>query len=273
MSTVTSRDGTVIDFDLYGDGPAVIFIGGATQYRAIDLGTRRTARLLADEGFAAVDYDRRGRGHSGDTSPWALEREVEDVAALIKAAGGTATLYSSSSGATVALAAAEAGVGVTALALYEPPFLAGVDHSEHLTTLRSLLAEGKNDEAMRYNMTAVIGVPSEVVDGMAGSPGWADMVAVAPTLVYDLTATHDVNTDPDWAARWSSITVPAIVCSGDQTFPGLPEAADAVAAALPTATRQILPGQGHGPTPEAIAPVLLRFLRYGPAKSGGDSRP
>ncbi|MEV0144878.1 MULTISPECIES: alpha/beta hydrolase [unclassified Nonomuraea] len=261
MSTVTSQDGTVIDYDRYGDGPAVVFIGGATQYRGIDPSTGQVARRLGAEGFTAIDYDRRGRGRSGDTAPWALEREVEDVAALIKAAGGTATLYSSSSGATVALAAATAGVGVTALALYEPPLFAGADHAEHLDTLRSLLATGKNDEAMRYNLTAVIGVPAEAVDGMAQSPGWADMVAVAPTLAYDLAAVHDVNVDPDWAGRWSSITVPTIVYSGDQTFPGMPEAADAVAAALPHATRRILPGQGHGPTPDAIVPVLLDFLR------------
>ncbi|WP_214415342.1 alpha/beta fold hydrolase [Sphaerisporangium fuscum] len=261
MSTVTSQDGTIIDYDRHGDGPAVIFVGGATQYRAIDQNTSQFAQRLAAEGFTAIDYDRRGRGRSGDTAPWALEREVEDVAALIKAAGGTATLYSSSSGATVALAAADAGVGVTALALYEPPLFAGVDHAEHIATLRSLLDAGKNDEAMRYNMTAVIGVPPQVVDGMAQSPGWADMVAVAPTLVYDLTACQEINTDPDWPGRWAAITVPAIVYSGDQTFPGMPEAADAVAAALPDATRRVLPGQGHGPTPDAIVPALLEFLR------------
>ncbi|MEV7011179.1 alpha/beta hydrolase [Streptosporangium sp. NPDC051022] len=261
MSTVTSQDGTVIDYDRYGDGPAVIFIGGATQYRAIDQSTGQIARRLAAEGFTAIDYDRRGRGRSGDTAPWALEREVEDLASLIKAVGGTTTLYSSSSGATVALAAADAGVGVTGLALYEPPLFAGADHAERLATLRSLSAAGKNDEAMRYNLTAVIGVPSEVVDGMAQGPGWADMVAVAPTLVYDLAAVHEINVDPDWAGRWASITVPAIVYSGDQTFPGMPEAADAVAAALPGATRRVLPGQGHGPAPEALAPVLLEFLR------------
>ncbi|MEV0971359.1 alpha/beta fold hydrolase [Microtetraspora glauca] len=261
MSTVTSQDGTVIDYDRYGDGPAVIFIGGATQYRAIDQNTRQVAQQLAAEGFTAIDYDRRGRGRSGDTAPWALEREIEDLAALIKAAGGTATLYSSSSGATVALAAAVAGIGVTALALYEPPLFAGADHAEHLATLHSLLAAGQNDEAMRYNLKAVIGIPSEVVDGMAQTPGWAEIVAVAPTLVYDLTAVHEINIDPDWATRWASIIVPTIVYSGDQTFPGLPEAADAVAAALPDATRRVLPGQGHGPTPEAIVPVLLEFLR------------
>ncbi|MET9064405.1 alpha/beta fold hydrolase [Streptosporangium sandarakinum] len=261
MSAVSSQDGTVIDYDLYGDGPAIIFIGGATQHRAIDKNTGQVAQRLAAEGFTAIDYDRRGRGRSGDTAPWALEREVEDLASLIKAAGGAATLYSSSSGATVALAAADAGIGVTALALYEPPLFAGVDLAEHLATLRSLLAAGKNDEAMRYNLKAVIGMPSDAVDGMAHAPGWAELVAVAPTLVYDLAAVHEINIDPDWAGRWHSITVPTIVYSGDQTFPGMPEAADAVAAAIPNATRRTLPGQGHGPAPDAIVPVLLEFLR------------
>ncbi|GII80160.1 alpha/beta hydrolase [Sphaerisporangium rufum] len=260
MSTTTSLDGTIIDYDRYGDGPAVIFIGGATQYRGVDQNTGRAARALAAEGFTTVDYDRRGRGRSGDTEPWALAREVEDVAALIKAVGGTATLYSSSSGATVALAAADAGVGVTALALYEPPLFAGADHAGHLAELRSLLAGGRDDAAMRYNLTQVIGLPPEAVDGMAQAPGWADLVAVSPTLIYDLASVHEINIDPDWAGRWSSITVPAIVYSGDQTFPGMPEAADAVAAALPNATRRVLAGQTHGPTPEAIVAALVDFL-------------
>ncbi|WP_028925337.1 alpha/beta fold hydrolase [Pseudonocardia acaciae] len=261
MSTVTSPDGTVIDYDSHGDGPAVILIGGATQHRAIDERTTRAARLLAAEGFTAVDYDRRGRGRSGDTAPWALEREVEDVAALVEAAGGSAGLYSSSSGATVALAAASAGIGVTSLALYEPPLFPGADHTEHLAELRALLAADKLDDAMRYNMTAVIGLPAEAVAGMAHSPGWPAMVAVARTLVYDLAAVHDVNLDPDWRRRWAGVTVPTIVYSGDRTFPGLPEAADTVVAAIPHSRRRILPGQDHGPAPEAIVPVLLEFLR------------
>lgn len=261
MSTVTAPDGTVIDYDLYGDGPAVIFIGGAAAYRAIDEGSTETAKRLAAQGFRTVDYDRRGRGRSGDTRPWALDREVEDVAALIKAADGTAALCSNSSGADIALAAASAGVGVTALVLYEPPFFAGVDFSAHLAALRSLLADGKNDEAMRYNLTSVIGLPAAAVDEMVRGPRWAAMVAVAPTLVYDHAATHEISVDPDWRARWAAVTVPAIVCSGDQTFPGMPEAADAVAAALPNASRRILPGQGHRPAPEAMVPVLLEFLK------------
>src|SRR5207249_2983566 len=148
MSTVTSADGTVIDYDRYGDGPAVIFIGGAATYRAIDETTTQTAGRLAAEGFTTVDYDRRGRGRSGDTQPWALAREVEDVAALITAVGGAAALCTNSSGADIALAAASAGVGVTALALYEPPFFAGRSFTAHLAALRSLLADGKNEEAM-----------------------------------------------------------------------------------------------------------------------------
>ena len=170
MSTVTSPDGTVIDYDRYGDGPAVIFIGGAATYRAIDEATTQTAKRLAAEGFTAVDYDRRGRGGSGDTQPWALAREVEDVAALIKAVGGAAALCSNSSGAGIALAAASAGVSVTALALYEPPFFAGHSFTAHLTVLRSLLADGKTEEAMRYNLTSVIGLPAEVIDQMARAP-------------------------------------------------------------------------------------------------------
>lgn len=260
MSTVTSPDGTVIDYDRYGEGPVVVFIGGAAAYRAIDESTSEAARRLAEEGFTAVDYDRRGRGRSGDTHPWSLDREVEDVAALIKATGGAAALCSNSSGADIALAATSADVGVTALVLYEPPFFAGRSLTEQLAVLRSLVAEGKNEEAMRYNLTSVIGLPTGVVDGMARTPSWAPMVAAAPTLVYDHAATHEISVDPDWRRRWAGVTVPTLVCSGDQTFPGMPEAADAVAAALPNASRRTVPRQGHKPAPEAIVPVLVEFL-------------
>lgn len=261
MSTVTSPDGTVIDFDSYGSGPVVVFINGASIYRAVDELTAATARLLAAEGFTAIDYDRRGRGRSGDTPPWSLDREVEDVAALVGAVGGAATLCSNSSGADIALAAAAGGIGVSALVLYEPPFFAGMNLAEHLAALRSLLADGKNDEAMRYNLTSVIGLPAAAVDEMAGAPSWAAMIAAAPTLLYDHTATHEITMDPDWRGRWAGITVPTLVCSGDRSFPGMTEAADAVAAALPNARRRTLPGQGHRPAAEAFLPVLLEFLR------------
>ncbi len=266
MSTVTSADGTTIDYERYGAGPAVIFIGGAMQYRAIDPTTTATAQELAAEGFTTIDYDRRGRGRSGDTAPYSLDREVEDLAALIDAVGGSAALCTSSSGATIALAAAQSGLGVTRLALYEPPFFAGLDHSEHVATMRKLLAEGRNEDIVRYDLTKIIGLPEQMVDGMAQSPSWAGFVSVAPTIIYDVANSGEVNTDQDWLcsskmARWADVTVPTIVFSGDQTFPGMPEAADATAAALSNATRRIIAGEGHGPSTAGILPPLLEFLR------------
>ncbi|HJQ86999.1 MAG TPA: alpha/beta fold hydrolase, partial [Propionibacteriaceae bacterium] len=247
--------------DVYGSGPAVILIGGTTQHRAIDRRTTEIAQRLGGEGFAAVDYDRRGRGRSGDTTPWSLDREVEDVDALIEATGGSAALYTSSSGAAVALAAVTYGIAVSALALYEPPYFAGSDGREHIATLQRMLDEGQYDRASRYNLTAIIGLPGEAVDQMAEAPWWPGLVAVAPTLVYDRQASHDIETDPDWRARWARVTVPTVVYSGDRTFPWLPEAADAVADALSNAQRCVLVGQDHGPAPEVIVPELVRFLR------------
>ncbi len=261
MSTVTSADGTIIDYDAYGEGPTVILIGGATQHRAIDQRTTEIAKQLAAEGFTAVDYDRRGRDRSGDTPPWSLAREVEDIAALIEATGAPAALYTSSSGATIALAAVTEGLDVSALALYEPPYFAGSDRTEQITTLERMLNAGQLDEATRYNMTALIGLPATAVEEIAQAPWWPGLVAVAPTLLYDHKALHDIETDPDWRSRWAAVTVPTVVYSGDQTFPGLPEAADAVAAALPNAQRRVLSGQDHGPAPEAIVPELVGFLR------------
>lgn len=208
MSTVTSADGTPIDYDVYGSGPAVILIGGTTQHRAIDRRTTEIAQRLGGEGFAAVDYDRRARGRSGDTEPWSLDWEVEDLDALIEATGAPAALYTSSSGAAVALAAVTSGIAVSALALYEPPYFAGSDGREHITTLQRMLDEGQYDQASRYNLTAIIGLPGEAVDQMAEAPWWPGLVAVAPTLVYDRQASHDIETDPDWGARWARVTVP-----------------------------------------------------------------
>jgi pimeloyl-ACP methyl ester carboxylesterase len=261
MSTVTSADGTSIDYERHGEGPAVLLVGGATQYRGVDASTAEVARRLGAEGFSAVAYDRRGRGRSGDTPPWSLDREVEDVAALVDAVGGPAALYTSSSGATVALAAVDAGVPVSSLLLYEPPFFRNERGAEQLAHLRSLLAEDRRDEAIRYNMTDVVGVPAQQVEGMAQAPWWPAFVAVAPTLLYDLGAVHDVDTDPDWQRRWAGVTVPVTVLSGEQSFPGMAQVADAVAAAIPHARRRVLAGQGHGPAPDALVPVLVELLR------------
>jgi pimeloyl-ACP methyl ester carboxylesterase len=124
-----------------------------------------------------------------------------------------------------------------------------------------MLDEGQYDRASRYNLTAIIGLSGEAVDQMAEAPWWSSLVGVAPTLVYDRQASHDIETDPDWRARWARVTVPTVVYSGDRTFPWLPEAADAVADALSNAQRRVLVGQDHGPAPEVIVPELVRFLR------------
>jgi pimeloyl-ACP methyl ester carboxylesterase len=272
MSTVASHDGTVIDYERYGAGRTVVLIGGASQHRAIDERTTEIAQRLAGEGFAVVDYDRRGRGRSGDTPPWTLDKEVQDLAALVEAVGAPAALYTSSSGAAVALAAAQAGIGVAALALFEPPFFPGVDQSEYLAQLTSLLSQGQQEEAMRYFMRHVIGLPAEAVEATAQWPLWPALVKVAPTLVYDVSSIHQINMSTDWRRRWAGITVPTVVYSGDRTFPGLPEAADAVAAALPSADRYVLAGQDHGPTVEALVPPLAGFLRSAFAQGAGATR-
>lgn len=262
MSTVISADGTTIGYDAYGQGPTVVLIGGATQYRAIDPRTSELARRLGEAGYTAIDYDRRGRGDSTDTAPWSLDREVDDLRALIEAIHAPATLYTSSSGATIGLETARTHPTlVHKLALYEPPFFSGTDNRAHLQALHELLADGRRDDAMRYNLTQVIGLPKDAVDHMSSEPWWPAMLAVAPTIVYDLAAVNDVNLDPDWRSRWAAVAASTVVYSGDQTFPGLPEAADDVARAIPNATRRILAGQGHGPTAEAVLPDLLEFLR------------
>lgn len=257
MSTITSADGTTIDYESYGDGPAVVFVAGAVQHRALDGSTTSAARLLGEQGFTAVVYDRRGRGRSPDTRPWTLGREVEDLAAIIADVGGAATVYSSSSGATVALAAALATPSVTGLVLYEPPFFHGAGKSDQISAVAGLLARGDDEAAMRYNLTDVVGIPEPVVDGMSKGPTWAAMCAAAPTLIYDLTAVDEVNTDPDWAARWAEISVPTTVVSGSKTFPGLADAADQVATAVPAARRRTLPGEDHSPSPDAIVDAVV----------------
>lgn len=259
MSTVTSADGTVIDYESYGEGPPVIFVAGAIQHREIDAQTSSAARELGQRGFTALVYDRRGRGRSTDADTWTLQAEVDDLAALVDVVGGAATLYSSSSGAAVALAAALAGAGVSGLVLYEPPFFRGADKSDQIRAVAACLDRGDKAAAMRYNLTEVVGIPAPVVDSMVGGPGWDAMCAVAPTLIYDLTAVNAVNTDQDWRSRWAGVAVPVTVASGSNSFPALAVAADQVAASLPGAQRRTLGGQDHGPSAAAIADLVTEF--------------
>ncbi len=187
MNQVISKDGTGIAFDRLGEGPALILVGGAFQHRAIDPRTAQLAALLAQH-FTAFHYDRRGRGDSSDTQPYTVEREVEDLDALIKEAGGSAFVFGMSSGGVLALEAAKRGLAITKLALYETPFNSGDEHARqaaenYTRQLTALLSEGRRGDAVALAMTTW-GAPPEAIAGMRQTPIWPLFESVAPTLAY-----------------------------------------------------------------------------------------
>jgi pimeloyl-ACP methyl ester carboxylesterase len=259
METVTSRDGTTIAFDRSGDGHPVILVGGATQYRTFSPSTAELAALLADR-FMVLNDDRRGRGDSGDTEPYAVEREVEDLDALITHAGGSAALYGSSSGGNLALETARRGLAATKLVLWEPNFL--VDDSrpplpdDYVAQLEERVAAGRRGDAVEYFLTTAAGLPAEYLGPMRQSPMWAGMEQVAHTLAYDGRIVNGFRLDAD---RVAALDTPALVMDGGQT-PWMSSGAEALAAALPNGTHRRLEGQEHGPSPDVIAPVLIEFL-------------
>jgi pimeloyl-ACP methyl ester carboxylesterase len=261
MNQVISKDGTVIAFDRSGKGPAVILVGGAFQYRAIDPQTAQLAALLAPH-FTVFHYDRRGRGDSLDTHPHTVEREVEDLDALIQEAGGTAAIFGMSSGAALVMKAAARGLAMTKLAFYEPPFNAGDDRarqaSENYTReLTALLTEGRRGDAVALAMTT-FGAPAEAVAGMRQTPMWSLFESVAPTLAYDAAIMGDGSVP---AERLASITVPTLVIDGGASPAFMHNAAQAVAHAIPNAKLCTLEGQTHDVAPQALAPVLVEFFQ------------
>ena len=262
--TTRSSDGTTIAFDRSGEGPAVILVGGAFQHRAFDPAMAELAALLAPR-FTVLHYDRRGRGDSGDTPPYAVEREVEDIAALVEAAGGSASLFGSSSGAALALDAARSGLPILRLALYEPPFLVDDSHpplpEDYLERLTELVAAGRRGDAVALFMTKAADLPDEVVAGMRQTPTWPGFESVAHTLPYDAAVMGDtVNGDPASLARWASVTAPALVLDGGESPAWAGAAARALVEILPDARRRTLAGQTHAVAPEVLAPVLDEFF-------------
>jgi pimeloyl-ACP methyl ester carboxylesterase len=261
MNQVMSKDGTAIAFDRSGQGPTVILVGGAFQYRAIDPPTAHLAALLAEH-FTVFHYDRRGRGESGDTQPYAIEREVEDLEALIQEAGEPAFVFGMSSGGVLALDAAARGLAITKLAVYEPPFNSGDEQArqaaEHYTRqLTALLNEGRRGDAVALAMTTW-GAPAEAVAGMRQTPIWPLFEAVAPTLAYDNAIMGDGSVPTD---RLTSIPVPTLVMAGGASPAFMQDAAQAMAHALPNAKRRTLEGQTHDVAPQVLAPVLLEFFQ------------
>jgi pimeloyl-ACP methyl ester carboxylesterase len=261
MNQVKSNDGTVIAFDRSGQGPAVILVGGAFQYRAIDPPTAQLAALLAQH-FTVFHYDRRGRGESGDTQPYAVEREVEDLEALIHEAGGSAFVFGMSSGGVLALEAAARGLAITKLAAYELPFNSGDEHARqaaerYTQQLAALLNEGRRGDAVALAMTTW-GAPPEAIAGMRQAPIWPLFEAVAPTLAYDDAIMGDGSVP---TARLASITVPTLVMDGGASPAFMHNAAQATAHALPNGQRRTLEGQTHDVAPQVLAPVLVEFFQ------------
>jgi pimeloyl-ACP methyl ester carboxylesterase len=266
MYTVTSADGTTIAYDRVGEGPALISVLGATATRG----------LAAEQGdadgatpFTTYLYDRRGRGDSGDspdTPTNAIAREIEDLEALIDAAGGSAFVFGHSSGAVLALrAAAKLGDKIKKLALYEPPFI--IDDSrppipaDYVAHLRALSAAGRKEDALIYFMTVAVGIPAEYIDGMKHAPFWASSVAVAHTISYDGEIMGEtMYGDPASLEQFAAITTPTLVMVGGNSPAYQQNAVETLAKILPNAQYRSMAGQDHGIAPEVLNPALVAFF-------------
>lgn len=261
-STVKSKDGTTIAYETTGSGPPLVLVDGALCYR--DCGP---SRPLADQlagHFTVITYDRRGRGESGDAGPYAVEREVEDLEALIEAAGGSAHLYGISSGGALALDAAKRDIGVDRLAVYEAPFI--LDDSrppidrDYVSRLNGFLVAERPGDAVRLFMRQV-GVPAFFVKLMRFMPAWSKLKGAAHTLPYDaavMQGTQDGRPLP--AGRWSDVTVPTLVVAGGKSDAWMHHGMRELADALPNVRLETLEGQNHMVKPKALAPMLAEFF-------------
>ena len=266
MQTVTSKDGTKIAFDRVGSGPAVILGSGATAYRAFDPFITHLAELLGTH-FTVYNYDRRGRGDSGDTRPFVKEREIEDLQALLEDAGNTAMVFGISSGAVLTLDAADTTPGMSKAVVYEPPLIVDdsrspvpADYAEHLMRLS---VQGKRDEAVEYFLTQAVCIPAEYIGGMKQDQAmWSGVSGVAHTIAYDAAFVGNVmQGKPLPTDRWVKVTVPVLVADGGASDAWIHHAADALANVLPHASRQKLEGQTHMVDPKVLAPVLIEFFK------------
>lgn len=255
METVISKDGTTIAFDRSGSGPPVVLVCGASVAR----GTNAQLAELLSTGLTVLNYDRRGRGDSSDTAPYAIEREVEDLAAVIDAAGGSAGVWGSSSGGALALIAADRGLPIAKLALWEPPFVPDgfpKPPSDQVEQYETMIAEGRRGDAVEYFMTKVVGMPPEFAAQARSQPWWGATEAIAHTLSYDARIMRSVEDPAKLASR---VQVPALVNAGT-VVPWMGVAATALANALPEGQVGILEGQSHDVDMTVLAPVLQEFF-------------
>src|SRR3981081_2542242 len=253
-----SKDGTVIAYDKLGHGPAVIVGGGVIGDRSQQA---PVAELLAGD-FAVFNFDRRGHGESGDTQPYAIPREIEDIDAVLQEAGGSAFVYGTSGPGVLSLhAAAEPGAKIKKLAIWEPPFV--VDESrpkvrdDYKAQLTELLANDRRGDMVELFFTEAVGIPTEFVSQMRQAPWWSSQEALAHATVYDATIMGDFSLPRAELARVKVTT--AIIDGGMSSW--LTKSADEVASALPKGQRRTRAGQQHNVDPAAIAPALVEFFK------------
>lgn len=257
METVISKDGTKLAVDVQGSGPAIVLVSGGSVDRGSNAGLADA--LKAD--FTTYNYDRRGRGDSGDTTPYAVEREIEDIEAVIALAGGKAHLYGSSSGAGLAFEAAAAGAPVDKLVLWEPPYNldpAGRPPADSVEQLDRLVAEGRRGDAATFFMVEMVRLPADFAAFAKTQPWWAAQEAIAHTLAYDARVMGDYSVPTATAAR---VTVPTLILTGGASFPFFRPTAEALVAALPDGRTAVLEGQRHDVDATVLGAAMAAFLR------------
>ena len=248
---VRSADGTTIAYDRYGSGAALVVIGGAFNDRS---SPHPLVDVLASD-FTVYSFDRRGRGDSGNTLPWSIEREVDDLSAVLEAAGGEAMVYGHSSGAALALEGALAGLPIRRLAVYEPPYTENEFSAQREREISNAVAAGDNDLAAATFMQQT-GMDDATVAGMKHAPFWPGLAALAPTLPYDLELTAGGSV-PE---RFSVITVPTLALAGGISAPWAGDVADQLVALLPDARRITVEGEHHGVDQQVLAPILAEWF-------------
>lgn len=257
MDIVRSQDGTAIAFDRVGEGPPIILVLGAFNDRA----TGAPLAAALQDRFSVVTYDRRGRGDSGDIPPYAVEREVEDLEAIIDEVGGSAAVFGYSSGAVLSLMAAARRLAITRLALYDLPLSAEgarIERPEDLATrLAGLVEADRRGDAVALFQTQGVGLPADVVDQVRQAPFWPALEAMAHTLIYETEIVGDGSLPVDLAA---SVAVPTLAIAGGESFPFMRETPLALATIMPDARACVLEGQSHDIVPHALAPVLEEFF-------------
>ncbi|HTD41705.1 MAG TPA: alpha/beta hydrolase [Mucilaginibacter sp.] len=260
MKKVISKDGTAIAYDKAGNGPLVVLVDGALCSR--DFGPMPKLAKLLSENFTVINYDRRGRNDSNDNKPYAVEREIEDLEALINENGGSANVFGISSGAGLALLSVAHGLHISKLALYEPPFMVDAEGhhppADSLQQLQAMVADDRRADAVKYFLKDMIGLPGIAIFMMKLMPIWSKLKGVAHTLPYDVAVMGDYSLPEKKAA---SVTAPTLISGGDKSQITLQHAVKRLSEVMPNSELKILKGQTHNVSAKVIAPVLIDFFK------------